>query len=279
MQVMLYQKTPLGYEPIDLLQWRESMHRQIQTWYDSIPRAAFPSGQEKRVVENFDLTYHRALLYLYHPSPNIPAQDNTAALSLSQAAMHTIQLYRTFFDERRLTIYWQAVENLSFAGLALLYSYSCSVEVRDRIQVNDLQNLVHTSSSVLWGMVEHFPAFRNKRDLFDSVSSTILAELAADPPIIQGPGFSHLQSLVGNITCSNAHQLPRGADNGHSGIDNLLMEGQADTLLQPATTTANVESAGKTADPPTPSYLEFENSSFDWDAIENAHEFLVPTWQ
>ncbi|KIX09406.1 uncharacterized protein Z518_00486 [Rhinocladiella mackenziei CBS 650.93] len=121
--------------------------------------------------------FHRALFYLYHPSLNIPSPSESALVALTEAATRMIQLYRRFFDERRLTIYWQAVENLSSAGTALMNSYFNSLRVQERITFRSLESLVHTCSSVLWGMVEHFPAFKGKRDAFGIVASKILADL------------------------------------------------------------------------------------------------------
>ncbi|ETN39200.1 uncharacterized protein HMPREF1541_05423 [Cyphellophora europaea CBS 101466] len=185
MQTVLFQRTPPGYVPIDLIQWRHQMHRQIQDWYNSVPRDSFSPDHQRKVVENFDLTYFRALLYLYHPSKNLPTQDDTSLAAVADSAAHMIKLYRRFFDERRLTIYWQAVDSLSAAGTALLHSYRASQQVRNQIGLGHLQMLIQTCSSVLGGMVEHFPMFRNKRDSFDATVSRFLTDLTTevgDPP-------------------------------------------------------------------------------------------------
>ncbi|KAI1623940.1 fungal-specific transcription factor domain-containing protein [Exophiala viscosa] len=124
MQTVLYENPSVAACPtMDLCRWQEQMHNRIQCWYNDTPRRETLTDRERKNLENFELTYHRALLYLYRPSRNIPSPLESSLLAVAEAATHMIRLYPTFFREHRLTIYWQAVENLLSAGTALLYSY------------------------------------------------------------------------------------------------------------------------------------------------------------
>ena len=202
----LYQERWPADPPLDLDLWQTQMHGRISEWYDDTPRGHNLTETERTDIENFELSLQRALLYLYKPSPNIPNPPETALVALSECAAQMVQLYRKLFRGYRLTIYWQAVENLSSAGTSLLFSYVNSAAVRRRITFQSLESLIHTCSSVLWGMVEHFPAFKGKRDAFDLLASKTLTDIASSP-IVTGSysGLSH----------APRHAMLSNLDGGH----------------------------------------------------------------
>lgn len=118
---------------------------------------------------------------------------------MTKAAMKMIPLYCRFFRCNMLTIYWQAVENLFSAGTALMYAYVQSAQVREIVTLHSLESLVHTCSSVLWGMVERFPLLQSKRDAFDATALEVLADLNASHPTGGAPG----QTLSSEMRCSS----------------------------------------------------------------------------
>ncbi|KAF5011879.1 hypothetical protein FDECE_2012 [Fusarium decemcellulare] len=164
---------------IDETQWQQQMRQRIDSWYRGGPAIEDLASLEKDVVETFKVTYNTALFHLYRPSIRIPHPSGEQLVEMAHAATNMIQLYRRLFCERKLTIYWQAVENVSSAGTAIMYAYVQSPEVRSYVDFRSLESLVHTCSSVLWGMVEHFPAYRGKRDAFDMTANEVLVELGA----------------------------------------------------------------------------------------------------
>lgn len=247
MQTVLYQKPPPGYASIDLDQWQQRMAAKINTWYAEMPWAPAFEPNEKRIIENFDLTYYRALLYLYHPAPNQPFLSDASWLHVTDAATNMIKLYRRFFDERRLTIYWQAVEGLSTAGSALLTGFTESPAVRAQLTLQSLRDLIQTCSSVLWAMVEHFPAFKPKRDAFDQLATKVLASLS--------PGDT-------------------------STIDSMQSSGSA-TAHQPSISTEQMEVAmygAHTIEPALSDMTDFELAAFNWDALDDPTNFNGGSW-
>lgn len=239
MQKVLYEKPSPAYPPVDFDQWQQQMYNRIHEWYNNIPRSNIHTDLEQKIIGSFELTKHRALLYLYQPSLNIPTPSSSSLVKISNTATNMIQLYREFFREHRLTIYWQAVENLSSAGTALMFSYVNSAQVRENLTLCSLESLVHMCSSVLWGMVEHFPAFKGKRDAFDITASEILADLNT--------------SSVGASNRAQNHgpQILRPTTNSDTDMD----------IPQPPFL-----------------FSDFDDTSFDWGAFENRNEFLTPTW-
>ncbi|KAM5385686.1 hypothetical protein ACJZ2D_000885 [Fusarium nematophilum] len=173
----LHEEPFLPTDPSSLNTWQQQMHGKIETWYRTTPQGSNFTSGEKEVIETFEVTYNTALFNLYRPSPNIPSPSGPQLLLMTQAATKMIRPYRQFFRQHTLTIYWQAVENASSAGLALLYGFIQAPEVRETMTLYTLNSLVHLCSSVLWGMVEHFPSLKGKRDAFDAASSQVLADL------------------------------------------------------------------------------------------------------
>ncbi|KAK5033616.1 hypothetical protein LTS07_003921 [Exophiala sideris] len=282
MQTVLYEEQSVAaYPPIDLSRWQKQMHNRIQRWYNDTPRRESLTDRERKNLENFELTYDRALLYLYRPSRNIPKPPESSLLAVTDAATHMIRLYPTFFREHRLTIYWQAVENLLSAGTALLYSYVDSAKVRERITLRELQDLIHSCSSVLWGMVEHFPDFKGKRDAFDIVSSRILADLD-DTNQSKHAGQAAPEGLTSQASRRVDEQTNLRMDSGD--MSALSCEGSS----QPRETTSPTgrpyfSAGGQDGNLPEThheafSFADFDDVSFDWNALENMDQFPTPAW-
>lgn len=277
MQTVLYEKPFPIRAPVDLRQWQTGMHGRIQNWYEETPRNDDVGPRERRILENFELTFHRALFYLYHPSLNIPEPPEESLLSMTDAAIKMIELYRQFFRDHRLTIYWQAVENLYSAGNALMFSYVSSSRVQERLSLRALETLVNTCSSVLWGMVEHFPDFKGKRDAFDLTASKVLADLSSsnhsvgttqertrtDEDYINfPPGLHYTPFPTFGVDLSNDSQVT-----ANSGIDATMIQDDV------------VERASQVYAPPVEFTLpDFNDIAFDWDAFQSTNELLVPTW-
>lgn len=177
------------------------MRDRIDSWYEGIPPIGKLNSRDRIVIETFELTYHTALFYLYRPSTNNTTPSGQEWVAMTEAATNMIRLYRQFFLQQKLTIYWQAVENLSSAGAALMSAYAASPEVREHITSRSLESAIHMCSSVLWGMVERFPAFQGKRDAFDAAASVFLTDLGTGTPPdyrTEEPTIAGIYSTVGS---------------------------------------------------------------------------------
>lgn len=198
MRTVLFERPPPPYAPVVFEEWQQKMWDRINSWYGAIPAIEKLNSRDRIVIETFELTYHAALFYLYRPSTNNPTPSGPQWVAMTQAAINMIQLYRRFFLQQKLTIYWQAVENLSSAGAALMYGYATAPQVREYITSRSLESAIHMCSSVLWGMVERFPAFQGKRDAFDAAASIFLAGLSTGMP----PSCRAEESLIPGDTYS-----------------------------------------------------------------------------
>jgi len=278
MLTVLYEKPFPVYAPIDLNHWQANMQSRIHAWYENTPQHENVSNRERRILDNFELTFHRALFFLHHPSPNIPEPPEESLWSMTDAAIKMIKLYRQFFRDHRLTIYWQAVENLSSAGTALMFGYVTSSRVREQLDLRALESLLNTCSSVLWGMVEHFPDFKGKRDAFDITASKILADLTQSKerpkdPIEATVNFTTEMGndLMHQSNIESSSELPTTTGSDLGGLTTQTQAGQLPLPVaefEPSTYTPQVDFS--------PS--DFNDVSFDWEAFQNMNEFLVPTW-
>jgi hypothetical protein len=256
MQTVLHEQSPPGHAVIDVAAWQHDVDNRIMIWYQSLPRASTFDPNEKRIIENFDLTYHRALLYLYQPSPNQPSPTEAAWLRILDAAENMVRLYRKFFEEKRFTIYWQAVQGLSAAGTALLNAYSSSRSVKERITLSALRELVQTCSNVLWGMVSLFPSFKAKRESFDEYVAVKLQELEAtsskDTDTAPGISIEYHHMDAGDIFTAEVS----------------LPDGYTDSGLIPFQPDDNIMHH----------WTDFEQAAFDWDALDSTVDFIPDTW-
>ncbi|OKL62197.1 hypothetical protein UA08_02324 [Talaromyces atroroseus] len=174
-QITLHEHRPAAYPSINYTMWQQDMHRRLQEWKSSSPRphsSAPPSNIAPPEVLN--LAYHQAVITLYRSSPIIPQPSEYAMVQLAESASVFIRLYRQLHRENKLRLFWQAVYNLFAAGTALLYCYSHSPLVRQRLTLRAVEKSVHSCSAALWAMVERFPAAKGKRDAFDVISSAAL---------------------------------------------------------------------------------------------------------
>lgn len=261
----------------ELASWQHDIHNRIQVWYANLPFGEDMDNYSKKDLENFELSFHRALLYLYKPSPNIPEPAEHCLLIVADSANHIIRLYRQFFLERRLTIYWQAIENMSSAGTALMFSWVNTPIVQARITSSDLESLVNTCSSVLWGMVEHFPAFKAKRDAFDVIASRTSADISSSWSKRAKDLQGRLKATGPSSSVTNINSL---VDNGVQREPKPTSDPRYDSSrhpsIQPQEVVADSENLG--SDPVLHTNYDDGLSFIDWTAIRDLDDFFTPSW-
>lgn len=179
------------------------MHERLNNWMSSQP--AVTTDTNIAPAEALGLAFNQAVLFLYRPSSAIPEPDESALLNLAQGATASIQLYRRLHRENKLRLFWQAVHNLFAAGTALLHCYAHSTEVRERMSLRSLEGTVHSCSTVLWAMVERFPAAKGTRDAFDVIATAALDSFSTDGPSSDVASGGSLVGDSPNIVLRNDH--------------------------------------------------------------------------
>lgn len=271
------------------------MRDRINSWYGAIPPIEKLNSRDRIVIETFELTYHAALFYLYRPSTNNPTPSGPQWVAMTQAATNMIQLYRQFFLQQKLTIYWQAVENLSSAGAALMSGYATAHQVREYITSRSLESAIHMCSSVLWGMVERFPAFRGKRDAFDAAASIFLAGLSTGTPPscrteespIPGDAYSMMST---NDWIAAENQAPSVSDASQNQLSGENRTAEPPAAGAPAQSSpaerrlsqfASLETDGE-PDLDTESLFlapsDFNDLTMIWEATADLSGTFTPTW-
>jgi hypothetical protein len=259
------------------------MRLRLDGWFKSVPARRSAVGTEKTVIETIELTYKVGLVDLYRSTPNIPTPTEAQHLESATAAADVIKLYRHFLSEHKLTIYWLAVQCLYAAGETFLSGYVNTSAVRDCFSFRDLQTLVQTCSSTLWGLVEHFPAGVGKRDAFDVLSTEILADLGKRSMVLNGREDVNLEDdqRIGGRHSGNLTGNGRSFLSVNAGPSSLLDQQQASLLLSLSTTRPSHQ-------PDIPDLLATDNESriqsqdcTSWEPDSMAHIFasgpaLVP---
>jgi hypothetical protein len=203
---------PVPLTQINLREWQTIMHQRIDQWYNNSPRGDNMTSFERRVVVGFETKRNTALFNLYRPSPNNPTPSEEQALAMTEVASNMIRIYQNLFRKKHLSIYWQSIENVFNAGTALMVAYSRSPGVREMITLKSLESLVHTCSSLLWGMVERFPSYQDKRDTFDTTAAKMLEGLKTETLINDGRIIPDASQHEGPVTSSLSAQTLTGSE-------------------------------------------------------------------
>ena len=180
MHTVLNEGLPFNLGSIDYSQWQSSMFDRLQRWYNDVLQETDPSETGKSNIappEVLELSFHRAVVFLYRPSSMIPSPSSEALQVLAESAMSVIKLYKRFYRENKLRLFWQAVKTLFDAATALMYCYVHSVHVREWLPLRTLESHINSSSNILWGMVERYPALKGKRDAFDDIAATFFSDV------------------------------------------------------------------------------------------------------
>lgn len=294
-RTILYEKPLPIYSGANYTDWQTAMHQRIQQWYDAVleeSRDADPRTSGSTKPEMRQLTFRRALLFLYRPSPNIPVPSTQGMLELASSAASVIDLYRQFYRENKLLLFWQAIENLFDAGTALMYSYVNANPVRERVTLHVLENMIHSTSTVLWGLVERFPSLKGKRDAFDLIASKVFSELGAKGS--QG-GFATVSSDLGhlggsypNLEVQNASAAVRDDINRENELENS--PGHVPTGKSSPTSTSNINQDHRTLEDDnlgsaltdnvgSSSFPGTEELSIDWESINGVSQLPSSMWE
>ncbi|RFU34000.1 hypothetical protein B7463_g2335, partial [Scytalidium lignicola] len=301
-RTVLYENPLPIFPAIDYADWQTAMQQRIQQWYDEVRqenRRSEAGIDRIRLPEMRELTFRRALVLLYRPSPKIPVPSTQGMLELASSSAYVINLYRRFHLENKLFLFWQAIENLFEAGTALMYCYVNASLVRERFTLRLLESLIHSTSTVLWGLVERFPALKGKRDAFDVIASKTLADL--------GKQNSQVDIADTSSTLNQLREHFKGSEPRNDMIENsTLLENGLDItpginltangrLLSPSTGKSVANSGGDTnrdhrqlqGNPLSPSindnsgiylYPDFDELSMDWEAFNSTSQLPSSMW-
>ncbi|KAF2015621.1 hypothetical protein BU24DRAFT_408821 [Aaosphaeria arxii CBS 175.79] len=220
MQV-LHQKQPLISMAFNYELWRDDMRRRLYDWRATMPLHQFPS--QLAPMEIFDGCLYNSLLQLFSPSRHMPSISSDDTIFLADCAQGSIEAYRSSFRDGKLRFYWRTVHNLFRAGVALVYSlkhWPTGLEYDG----DSMQASLTSCSSVLWGMVERYPAGKHCRDTFDILCRSLRRpaagqDLQSQPQIHRG---TDLFPMLGNDAIIPADPSSLTAD--HFMLPNLNVQ-------------------------------------------------------
>lgn len=184
--------------------WRADIHNRLVQWRTSVPTFALDHSSQFAPPEIFDGHFANTVTLLYYPSSLLPVSSDRDLGILAEHASDSIVAYRTAFRSGRLRFYWRTVHNLFRSGMAIVY---CIREASERAGLDfgprDLKSLLHSCSSIIWGMVERYPPGKAYRDVFDTV---VAATLSNESPV--GPNLGDQRSMFDLISTGYEEDLP-----------------------------------------------------------------------
>ncbi|KAJ4353514.1 uncharacterized protein N0V89_005244 [Didymosphaeria variabile] len=167
---ILHQRQPLASRDFDHQRWRDDMRRRLYDWRASVP--VQHSSSQLAPMEIFDGNLYNSLTHLFSPSRNIPTVSSDDMAFLADCAQKAIEAYRSSFQGGKLRFYWRTVHNLFRAGVTLVYCIKKCPQIGFP-DIDSMRTSTHICSSVLWGMVERYPAGKPCREIFDKLSQEV----------------------------------------------------------------------------------------------------------
>jgi hypothetical protein len=138
---------------------------------------------------------------------------------LASCAGRSIEAYRSSFRDGKLRFYWRTVHNLFRSGVALIHCVKNWPPERG-IDQGSMRNSLNSCSSILWGMVERYPAGRPCRDLFETLYQSIRDCDTNTTPLI----LPQMQSLDAFLSSPAAMQDIQGHNLDLISTDVLLSD-------------------------------------------------------
>jgi Fungal specific transcription factor domain len=214
MHTVLYQDPPRGFPPLNYLAWRHDMARRLHDHFESHPVITSPTPLTPTTI--FEGFLCNAMVRLYSPSKHIPKISAESGLTLARNSIEIIELYSKSFRDGNLRFYWRAIPNLFRAGVALLY-YTLHIVPDAELSRAAVTAAVSRCSSVLWGMVERYPAGKSNRDLFDEISKRVLSTNTSglENAVVSEPSYEDLSTDLHRVfTNDRSLDIPVVGDDG-----------------------------------------------------------------
>jgi hypothetical protein len=100
---------------------------------------------------------------------------------LAHDAAEAICAYKTTFRDGQLRFFWRTTHNLFRCGVAMTYCVQVqSTHHYPGLDQAKMTASVNTCVSILWAMVERYPAGRAYRDAFESLAASVLTTLGSN---------------------------------------------------------------------------------------------------
>lgn len=154
--------------------WRDNIQLRLQEWHSSVP----PTQQSTPLAprDMFNGFLYNQLVLLYYPSRHFSNPTASDLAILVKAATDSINCYRRTFRAGELRFFWRTAHNLFRSGVAVVFcAQPYLMDLIPGFDREDAVASINSCSSLLWGMVERYPAGQAYRDIFDRLASSALS--------------------------------------------------------------------------------------------------------
>ncbi|KAH6687190.1 fungal-specific transcription factor domain-containing protein [Plectosphaerella plurivora] len=171
----LHQKMPSNGAALDIFSWREGMRQRLLEWVHAAPVSSVEKSTQLAPLTIFEGILNINLVMLYYPSPSFPNPSEHDMLILARSAAECIRAYKTTFRDGQLRFFWRTTHNLFRSGVAMAYCVHIqSTHSYAGLNQADMIASVNMCVSILWAMVERYPAGRVYRDAFEVLANSVL---------------------------------------------------------------------------------------------------------
>jgi transcription factor-like protein len=171
----LHQKKPLNGATLDLFSWREGMRQRLIEWVETAPISSAKTSTQLAPLGIFEAILNIGLVMLYYPSPSFPNPSEHDMLILARSAAECIRAYKAAFRDGHLRFFWRTTDNLFRSGVAMAYCVHIqSMHNYPGLVQADMIASVNMCVSILWAMVERYPAGKVYRDAFEVLANSVL---------------------------------------------------------------------------------------------------------
>ncbi|KAH7385160.1 fungal-specific transcription factor domain-containing protein [Phaeosphaeria sp. MPI-PUGE-AT-0046c] len=216
MQV-LHQAPPLATNEFDYHMWRKVMRDNLYNWRNTLPFHQNPT--QLAPIEMFDGCLYNSLIQIYSPSRHLPQMTGEHTVFLAGCAQKSIEAYRTCFRDGKLRFYWRTIHNLFRAGISLIYCVR-NWPLEEIMDLDSIHVSLNSCSSILWGMVERYPAGRACRDMFETLYDSYRKSKAEQSTPIE----PHLDAINALPRFPSAFPGDMGPHLGHAPFDLPLQD-------------------------------------------------------
>ncbi|KAL3461622.1 fungal-specific transcription factor domain-containing protein [Aspergillus heterothallicus] len=171
----LNEKQPSNGAVLDMAIWRDNVQRRLHDWHAAVP----PIQQSTHLTpaEIFNGSLYNTTVLLYYPSLHFPNPSSHDLAVLARNATDAIDCYSQSFRAGEVRFFWRTVHNLFRSGVAIVYCSQASLtQPIPNLSAESATASINSCSSLLWGMVERYPAGRPYRDIFDKLANSVIRQ-------------------------------------------------------------------------------------------------------
>jgi hypothetical protein len=232
LHVLYFPNSQLPRQDENLIQWKERIHNQLESWFKSIPSKTSRKSNSDFNFEFFKLNYYHSKLLLFGVTPKNSKITPKTLKILFNASRGIIRCYFELFKAKTINYTWAAVHNLFMAGISFFYSIYKSDE--KLMELKEFEHDIKLVLQVLNSLVESCDAASSCVEIFE-ILSLVIIKLKFEMAEIYEDSASNVDEIERFFEKLNKEQEDERKQNALS--NPLISNGNSTATLTSMTTT------------------------------------------